>query len=160
MINCPHCKSEISEEAAVCRHCTHRVKGVVCPDCLSVCHSKASVCKWCNKRLLTEEKKTPISTGFEITSELLPTLLSELKFTPQKAVFSKEKIIITTHALFGLTKRDEEILWEKVAGFSHRSGIFWDTIVIETRGQTGGSIRCLSKANSAKIRKTLQALEK
>jgi hypothetical protein len=51
-------------------------------------------------------------------------------------------------------------VWEKVAGFSHRSGIFWDTISIETRGQTSADVTCLSQEDSKRIRGLLQDLEK
>lgn len=58
----------------------------------------------------------------------------------------------------GLTARHEELPWEKVARFSHRSGLFWDAIAIETRGQTAATISCLSKRNAAKLKKLLHWL--
>jgi hypothetical protein len=48
----------------------------------------------------------------------------------------------------------------KVVVFSHKSGIFWDVISIETHGQTAATITYLSRDNSKKIRDVLQGLEK
>ncbi len=48
----------------------------------------------------------------------------------------------------------------KVVVFSHKSGIFWDVISIETHGQTAATITHLSRDNSKKIRDVLQGLEK
>ncbi len=76
------------------------------------------------------------------------------------AYFSSEKIIIATPGFLGLTQNNEEILWEKIAGFQHKDGIFWDTIWIETRGQSSAQISGLLKADSSKIRGILQKLEK
>jgi len=70
------------------------------------------------------------------------------------------KIVITTYGFLAPTSSAEEILWEKATGFSHRSGIFWDAISIETRGQTAATITCLSRDDSKKIRDVLYGLEK
>ena len=65
-----------------------------------------------------------------------------------------------TYGFLALSSNDEEILWEKVAGFAHRNGIIWGTISIETRGQTPALITGLRKADSEKVRQVLQVLEK
>ena len=83
-----------------------------------------------------------------------------LSYSTWVRIFSKDKILISTPGKFGLTRNDEEILWEKVAGFQHKDGIFWDTIWIETRGQTAASIWGLNKQDATEIKKLLQRLEK
>ena len=70
------------------------------------------------------------------------------------------KIVITTYGFLALTSSAEEILWEKVVAFSHRSGLFWDVISIETHGQTAATITDLSRDNSKKIGDVLQGLAK
>jgi len=49
---------------------------------------------------------------------------------------------------------------QKVVVFSHKSGIFWDVISIETHSHTAATITHLSRDNSKKIRDVLQGLEK
>ena len=61
------------------------------------------------------------------------------------------KIVITTYGFLALTSSAEEILWEKVVAFSHRSGLFWDVISIEIHGQTAASIMHLSRDNSKRL---------
>jgi hypothetical protein len=49
--------------------------------------------------------------------------------------------------------------WRKVAGFDYHSGIFWERLTIETRGQAARVIGCLSKRDGRRIRDVLRALE-
>jgi RNA polymerase subunit RPABC4/transcription elongation factor Spt4 len=156
---CPECKSEIPSDAQVCYYCTNRIEGVLCPDCKSYCPEDAKVCKWCHKKLAKDKVVISDQDDILIVAETLPSVLLELTFIPQKVSFTQEKITITSYSLFGFISKDEEIPWQKVAGFSHKSGLIWDTIFIETRGQTGGVIKPLSKENSRKIRSILQKLE-
>ncbi len=160
MKKCFDCKSEIPANANVCSFCGTRVQGTLCTDCMSFCPSKAKKCKWCGNSLIEKTKILSSQKNLLVNSEFLPTLLLELKFTPQKVKFTQEKIEITSYSLFGFVSRNEEIPWEKVAGFSHKSGLVWDHIYIETRGQTAGLIKCLSKTNANKIKQLLQKLEK
>ena len=79
--------------------------------------------------------------------------------SPQTISLTQEKIVISTPGPFNLTRKEEEIPWRKVAGFDYRSGIFWDQVTIETRGQSSSRMMCLAKADGARIRDVLQTLE-
>ena len=72
---------------------------------------------------------------------------------------TEEKIVISTPGLFNLSRQEEEIPWRKVAGFDYRSGIFWDQVTIETRGQSSSKMACLTKPDGKRIRQVLQQLE-
>ena len=156
---CPECLSAIYKEAAVCKFCGERIEGIRCLNCASICKPEAKVCKWCGKVL-------PKSGGFKLTKEIeikatfWGSLLSRGSFHPQRAVFTKDKIIMSTYGFLALTRNDEEILWEKVAGFQHKNGIIWDTIWIETRGQTMASIWGLRRSDAIRIKAIFQKLEK
>lgn len=156
---CIECLSVIPKEAHVCRYCGSRVEGVECPDCKSIIKKEALVCKFCGKSF---KKKQGINLikPIEIQSTFLGTLLTRLSFLPQHVVFSRDKIIVSTPGFFGFTRNDEEILWEKVAGFQHKDGIVWDGISIETRGQTAASVLGLKKDDALVIKNLLQRFEK
>ncbi|MFT7669714.1 MAG: hypothetical protein ACI8X5_002421 [Planctomycetota bacterium] len=115
-------------------------------------------CRWCGNRLQAKAERAMQS--FEVQGSRIGSLLISFTLFPQVARFTPEKIVITTYRFFGLTSNDEEILWEKVAGFAHHNGILWDQISIETRGQTPASIACLDKSDSQRIREVLQGLER
>lgn len=57
------------------------------------------------------------------------------------------------------SEKAEEIPWHKVAGFDYLSGIFWDRVRIETRGQSSTELPCLAKSDGKRIREVLQQLE-
>ena len=97
---------------------------------------------------------------FKVSASRLGSLLLRWSLFPQEARFSPEKIVIRTYGFLALTSSEEEILWEKVAGFSHRNGVFWDQVSIETRVQTQAVISCLGKSASRRIKDVLQGLEK
>ena len=159
MKTCPECMSEIPGDASVCRYCCERIEGIQCPACMALSPPRATTCRWCSSRLVAETERTPF-TSFSTISSSLGTFLTTLSLHPQESIFTQDKIVITTYGFLGLTSSDEEFLWEKVAGFSHRSGIFWDAVSIETRGQTSADITCLSREDSAKIREVLQNIER
>ena len=156
---CTECFSVIPKEASVCRYCSTRIEGIKCPDCASYCRPEAKLCKWCGKTL-KRPKALTLTKPLEIKSTFLGILLSKGSFLPQKSKFTKNKIIVSTPGFLGLTRNDEEIPWEKVAGFQHKDGIFWDAIWIETRGQTAASIWGLEKEDALRIKGLLQNLEK
>ncbi len=157
--NCPECLSVIAQEATVCPACTQRIVGKPCPDCLALSPSAAKICRHCQHKFKELARQASFS-AFQVKADMLATLLLRGSFFPQKAVFNSEKILITSYAFFGLTSHDEEIPWEKVAGFTHRSGLIWDYVSIETRGQSAAVISCLDKKNAARIRNVLQMLER
>ena len=159
MKTCPECKSDIPDDADVCKSCGERIEGRQCPDCLSICKSEARICKWCNYGFEKGIRFVDFEP-FEIRANRPATFLFRRRLLPQKVRFTKEKIVISTPGLFGLTTYDEEIPWQKIAGFDYHSGIFWDLVTIETRGQTSSTIRCLKKKDGSKIRQILQQLEK
>jgi hypothetical protein len=158
MKTCPECRSDIPDDAQVCKYCGERIEGQECPKCLSLNKHKAVVCRWCNFVFKKESKFLGISQ-FEVVAELLPTLILRFRLFPQKVQFTTEKIILSTPGFFALSTYHEEIPWHKVAGFDYRSGIFWDQATIQTRGQTSATIGCFNKKKGERIRKLLQNLE-
>jgi hypothetical protein len=100
-----------------------------------------------------------LNKNIEIKSTILGTFLLRRSFRAQKAVFTKDKAVISTYGFFGLSRYDEEIPWEKVAGFLHKSGIFWDTISIETRGQSAAVIWGLRNTDAIRIKNLLQKID-
>ena len=157
---CPECTSTISKNAVVCPVCTQRISGKPCPDCLTLSPEEAKVCRHCQHKFRQVATQITSFRPFKVTADMAATILLRWSLFPQKAVFNTDKLIITSYGLFGLTSHDEEIPWEKVAGFTHRSGLFWDFISIETRGQSAAVISCLNKTVAKKIRNVLQTLER
>lgn len=155
---CPECLSEIPEGAKVCRFCGERIEGIRCEECQALSLEGARKCRWCGTRLQIGAERE--LEAFEIRATFVGTLLSRGNFFPQRAFFTPEKLVVRTYGFLALSSNDEEILWEKVAGFAHRKGIIWDTISIETRGQTPALITGVSKTDSDRVRQVLQELEK
>lgn len=155
---CPECTTPIPEAAQVCAQCGERVEGIRCEECLALSPEGARKCRWCGNRMQVASQRE--LKPFRVRASRMGTLLIRFSLFPQEARFSSEKIVIRTYGFLGLTSSEEEILWEKVAGFAHRNGIFWDLVAIETRGQTQAVIACLSKADSHRVREVLQGLEK
>ena len=156
---CPECLSAIPKQANVCRYCGQRIAGVQCPDCASFCKPEARVCNWCGKKL-PKEQSLKITQPIELKSSLLGSILLRMSFFPQEAIFTEEKILIRTYGFMALTKHEEEIPWEKVAGFNYKAGVIWDAVWIQTRGQSSSSITALSKSDSKRIKTLLQKFEK
>ena len=155
---CSECLSEIPKEAKVCRFCSSRLIGVECKKCKQVNRTGAELCAYCGSDFSSVSKKS--IEPFQIKSTLLGTILTQFNFIPQEANFDSDKVVVRTYGFLGLTSNDDEILWEKLAGFTHRSGLFWDAVGIETRGQSSAVIACLTRKNALKIIDTLRYLEK
>ncbi|MCB1079689.1 MAG: zinc ribbon domain-containing protein, partial [Verrucomicrobiae bacterium] len=142
MRTCPECCSQMPEEAQVCHACGRRVMGKACPDCDEISKPAARKCRYCGHDFARGERLQSIEP-FKVTASLMPTFLLRGRFIPQEVHLSPEKIVIRTYGLFWLSHVDEEIPWEKIAGYHYRSGFFWDAIEIQTRGQNANQIGCL-----------------
>ena len=155
---CPECFSQIDGRASVCPNCNERIMGSRCPACLAMNSEGARLCRWCGTKLATASATRKLS-AFTIKADAIGALLINHSFHPQVAAFTQDKIVITTYGFFGLTSSDEEIPWEKVAGFKHHSGLIWDQVQIETRGQSSAVISCLSRQDGERIKQVMQGLE-
>lgn len=158
MKNCPDCLSEIPAEAQFCRCCGERVEGKPCSACGVRNWFEAALCRWCGHRYESPRARIKFEP-FAVTARRLPTILQRGRFLRQIINLTEEKIVIITPGLFNLSRQEEEIPWRKVAGFDYRSGIFWDLVTVETRGQSSSKMACLAKADGVRIREVLQALE-
>lgn len=156
---CPDCLSEIPDAAVFCRFCGERVEGKACLQCGARNWPDAAVCRWCGHRYGGNRPRLQQFEPFEVTAGRLPTFLQRGRFLPQTMSVTPEKILISTPGPFNLSRKEEEIPWNKVAGFDYRSGIFWDQVTIETRGQSSSKVTCLAKADGQRIRQVLQELE-
>lgn len=155
---CPECRSDIPDDAVVCRHCTRRIKGKACPECLTVCNEKAVKCAACSHDFGRDKTKLDFET-FTTKASLLATLIIRFRLLPQKIELTSDKIAVTTYGYFYLTTTVEEIPWEKIAGYHFHSGMFWDSVQIQTRGQTANYMDCLKKADSPKIKEILEKMK-
>ena len=153
---CPACLSEIPRRASVCCSCGTRVEGVQCEACCLLCPEGARICCHCGSSLGFQAFESLNISPFAINADPLATLLLEFGLHPQRVRVSPDKLSIITFSLFGLAENNEEVPWQKLAGFSHRSGLFWDSIKIETRGQTSAVIGCLSKRNARRLKEVLR----
>jgi ribosomal protein L40E len=156
---CPDCLSDIPEAATFCRSCGERVEGKPCPQCGARNWPAAVLCRWCGGRYGGARPRLQQVEPFQVTAGLLPTILQRGRFLPQTIELTPEKIVIRTPGPFHLSQKEEEIPWNKVAGFDYRSGIFWDQVTIETRGQSSSKMTCLEKSDGRRIRQVLQTLE-
>ena len=159
MKTCPDCLSEIHQAATFCQHCGERVEGKPCPQCGVRNWQDAIVCRWCGGRYGGTRARVHHFEPFEVTADLLPTIVQRGRFLAQTMHLTPEKIVIRTPGPFRLSLKEEEIPWNKVAGFDYRSGIFWDQVTIETRGQSSSKMTCLAKPDGQRIRQILQDLE-
>ena len=105
------------------------------------------------------EKKSAAIEAYVAKAALLPTLLLRGRLIPQEIALSAEKIVIQTWGFFWLSRTDAEIPWEKVAGYHYHSGIFWDSVEIQTRGQKANSISCLPKTSGERVKEILELMK-
>jgi ribosomal protein L40E len=155
---CPECASDIPATALVCRFCSERIEGQRCSRCQAMNRAEAVVCQWCHHEFAPVGKYVDIEP-FSIKAERFPTIAFRIRFLPQELHFSTDKITVITPGMFYLWAKEEEIPWHKVAGFKYRDGIFWDTVHIETRGQSASEVNGLNKQDGNRVREILQRLE-
>ena len=146
------------DQAAVCHACGRRIIGKQCPECAELSKAAARKCRYCGHDFAREEKIAVIEP-FSAKASFVPTLLLRGRFIPQEIHLSSEKIVIKTWGLFRLSHADEDIPWEKIAGYHYHSGWFWDSIEIQTRGQKANSIVGLPKSCSRTIKETLERMK-
>lgn len=158
MKTCPDCRGEIPEDAEVCRHCGERVEGQRCTDCGARNWSEARLCRWCGQRFEPPGHRLDFES-FRVEGQTVPTVLFRGRFLPKTVVLTREKILVRTPGPFDLRREEEEIPWAKVAGFDYQTGLFWDSVRIETRGQSSCTVGCLAKEDGHRIRELLQELE-
>ena len=158
MKNCPDCLSEIPAEAEFCRFCGERVEGKRCPECGARNWPEAAVCRSCGHGYEALRGRVEFEP-FAVSAQRFPTILQRGRLLRQTISLTEDKIVICTPGMFDLSRHEEEIPWGKVAGFDYRSGIFWDQVTIETRGQSATKMIGLAKGDGKRIRQVLQDLE-
>ena len=155
---CPECCADMPDQAEVCHACGRRIIGKQCPECAELSKTAARKCQYCGHDFAREEKIAVIEP-YSAKASFLPTLLLRGRLIPQEIHLSPEKIVIKTWGFFWLSHTDEDIPWEKIAGYHYHSGWFWDSIEIQTRGQKANSIGCLPKSCSRTIKETLERMK-
>lgn len=158
MKSCPHCLSQIPDAAEVCCACGHLVAGKRCPACVELVRDAAGVCRHCGHSFARDRNIAALE-AFCAVAARFPTWFMRGRLIPQEIHLSAEKILITTWGYFKLSRIDEEIPWQKVAGHHYHSGLFWDSIEIQTRGQKAVSITCLPKAGARHVKEVLERMK-
>ena len=158
MKTCPECCTEIPDQAQVCHACGRRIVGKQCPECAELSKPTAKKCPCCGHDFAREEKMVVIES-YSAKASMLPTILFRGRLIPQEIHLSSEKIVIKTWGVLWLSHMDEDIPWEKVAGYNYQAGWFWDSIEIQTRGQRANSISGLTKTEGRKIKETLERMK-
>ena len=156
--SCPECLSDVPESAFVCHACGRRIVGKECPECCEVSKEPAKRCAYCGHNFERKEKIANIEP-FSAKASLLATLFLRMRLIPQEIFLTPEKIVIQTWGFFWLSRSDEDIPWEKIAGYHYHAGWFWDSLEIQTRGQTANRIRCLQKADGLRIKEILEQMK-
>lgn len=158
-MKCRECLGDVVEGASRCHHCGEVVAGEECPDCLSQVKTQARVCRWCGHRFKRATQKLAVAHR-EIKAQILPSFFFRFRLLPQEVEITEEKLIIRAPGMFHLWVDEDEIPWNKIAGFNYRNGIIWDRVTIETRGQQSSTITGLAKQDGVELRDILQNLEK
>jgi hypothetical protein len=118
----------------------------------------AKRCAACGHNFARGEKIAVVE-AFTAKAALLPTILWRGRFIPQEIQLGTEKIVIRTWGILWLSHTDEDIPWEKIAGYHYHSGWFWDGIEIQTRGQKANTIQCLPKTSGQRIKAILDQMK-
>lgn len=158
MKKCPECLSDMPEAAQVCHACGRRIAGKQCPECVEFSKPAARKCWSCGYSFAREEKIATIEP-YSARASFLPTLFFRGRLIPQEIHLSPEKIVIRTWGLFWLSHTDEDIPWEKIAGYHYHSGWFWDGVEIQTRGQKANEIDNLPKSSGTRVKQILERMK-
>lgn len=158
MKTCPECCSEVPDHAAVCSACGRQIVGQTCPECSETVKAEARKCRYCGHSFARATKVAAIE-AFSVQAARLPTFVFRGRLIPQRIHLDAEKIRIQTWGFLGLSRTDEDIPWEKVAGFHYHSGWFWDQVEIQTRGQKANAMAGLPKDQGTRIRDTLERMK-
>lgn len=158
MKTCPECLSEAPEEAKVCRNCGKRIVGKRCPECAEMAANEATKCPWCGHNFARQQRIATVEP-LSVKADLFPTIFQRGRLIPQEMHLTPEKILIQTYGFFWLSRTDEEIPWEKIAGYHYHSGWFWDSVEIQTRGQKANQMTCLPKDQGNKIKAILERMK-
>lgn len=181
---CPECCADVPDHAHVCPSCCSRIVGQTCAELSKEAAVKCRCCghhfergkNWLSadafpirettKNHASVEKhedepvrKTVAIKAFVTKAALLPTVLTHWRLLPNEIRLSNEKIVIKSWGIMRLSHTDEDIPWGKVAGYRYHSGWFWDSIEIQTRGQSSNDIDCLPKAAGQRIKQTLERMK-
>ena len=132
--------------------------GKRCPECAEMVKLAAQKCRYCGHSFAREERVAAIEP-YSVRADLLPTFLLRGRLIPQRIHLTPQKVIIQTWGFLGLSRTDEDIPWEKIAGFHYHSGWFWDSVEIQTRGQKANSIGCLPKAQGMRVKEILEKMK-
>jgi hypothetical protein len=152
---CPECFSDIDKDAVVCKFCGKRIVGIKCKNCATICKPEAKSCRWCGA-VLTQKNKVNLAYDFEIKASLFGTLLYKRSLFPQRIIFLGDKIIIRSYSSLMMTKKDKTISWDKISGFDHKKGFFWDTITISNYGQRPIIIECIRPSDVKVMKRVIQ----
>jgi hypothetical protein len=119
---------------------------------------EALKCPFCGHSFAREERIAKLDP-FHAKAAFLPTVLLRGRLIPQEISLTPEKILIQTYGFFWLSRTDEDIPWEKIAGYHYHSGWFWDSVEIQTRGQKANLMNCLPKGEGARIKEILERMK-
>jgi hypothetical protein len=155
---CPECLADIPDPSTVCRHCGKRVVGKKCPECAETAAHEALKCPCCGHNFARQQRIATVEP-LAVKADLIPTIFLRGRFIPQEIHLTPEKILIQTYGFFWLSRTDEEIPWEKIAGYHYHSGWFWDSVEIQTRGQKANQMTCLPKSQGLRIKKVLEQMK-
>jgi hypothetical protein len=147
---CPECLSNIEQDADVCRFCGYRVTGVKCGKCASMCRPEAKVCRWCGEPFVTKAT-SKLDKDVEIKASFLGTLYLTRSFYPQYITFKKDSVIIVTFGFLMMSKKEQKLDWDAIAGASLKGGIIWDIVTINMKDGSSAVLNAIRHSDSAFI---------
>ena len=158
MATCFECLGDVPDGAQVCHSCGRRIVGRQCPQCAELSRAVARKCHHCGHSFARDDRISSLE-DYSAEASFLATVLLRGRLIPQKINLSSEKIVIQTWGIFWLSRTDEDIPWEKIAGYHYHSGILWDRVEIQTRGQKSNVIGGLPKSSGKVIKEILELMK-